>query len=324
MRWRWFLALAVGAAACVPAWATAPAYRITPAGLVLEGVSAQCPIIYDNDWWTDVPDAAYLWAKASAGKCNLRANIVSRDMWGQPDRYQHTLADGMKDCETLLRAARASGLRNIPDPVPGADRALVRPASGRIEETAFQRCPGSDRIVAEARKSTRARPLLVFCGGPCTTVAIAYLTDPSIAERMIVFQVDGGAYNGKDDWAWEIVKQRCRFANWARGYFWDKIGAWNPRVFDDLPRNPLCDLLRRYAASDLAKANQWGDGAWVYHTFDTRCLTRAADYDGVAITVPQDGTEVARMTAEFLMTMKDPSAWHAGASVEGPNRGGNP
>ncbi len=324
--------LKAGGLTCIPvmlelaasaASATVPPHRATPSGLVLEGVSAASPMIYDNDWWTDVPDAAYLWAKASAGKCNLRANIVSRDMWGQPGRYQYTLADGMNDCRELLRAARASGLRHIPDPVAGATQALVRPADGRIEGTAFQRSPGSDRIVAEARKASIKQPLLVFCGGPCTTVASAFLTDPSITERMIVFQVDGGAYNGQDGWAWEIVKLRCRFANWARGYFWDKIGTWKPEPFAALPSNPLCNLLKRYAGNDLARANQWGDGAWIYHTFDRRCLTRAADYDGVAITVPQDGTNVARMAGEFLATMKDPSMWHPAEATVSLSSGGS-
>ena len=48
-----------------PTLAEAPKYQMTEKGLILEGVSPQCPMIYDNDWWTDVPDAAYLWAKAS-------------------------------------------------------------------------------------------------------------------------------------------------------------------------------------------------------------------------------------------------------------------
>lgn len=41
--------------------------------------------------------------------------------------------------------------------------------------------------------------------------------------------------------------ERCRSANWARGYFWDKINTWKPERFGGLPRKPLCDFLRRYA-----------------------------------------------------------------------------
>jgi hypothetical protein len=34
-----------------------PGVKKSEAGFSLEHVSQECPIIYDNDWWTDVPDA---------------------------------------------------------------------------------------------------------------------------------------------------------------------------------------------------------------------------------------------------------------------------
>jgi hypothetical protein len=290
--------------------AVAPDFRVAKNELILAHVSSNCPIIYDNDWWTDVPDAAYLWAKASLGQCQLKGNIVSRDMWGWENGYTYKIEQGMVDCRKLLAAAGASGVRNIPDPVLGAAEALRRPQSGRIEDTPFTRTPGSDLIVTEARKTSADKPLLVFTGGPCTTVASAYLTDPAIADRMIVFQIDGSGYNGSDGWAWEIAMKRCRFANWARGYFWDKLQIWNPDRFKELPHNPLGDLLRTYAFSGLAKANQWGDGAWIFYTFDHRCLTRAEDYDNVAITVPKPGTNVKAMEDEFFATMRNPTVYH--------------
>lgn len=300
---------AIAQSTAMPALALKPAYRVTERGVTFEGVSAKNPMIYDNDWWKDVPDAAYLWAKASLGQADLRGNIVSRDMWGWEKGYTYQLEQGMKDARSLLAAARQSGLRNIPEPVPGANEALVRPVNGRIEETKFTRSPGSDLIVAEARKASRQRPLLVFAGGPNTTVAAAYLADPSIAERVLVFQVDGGAYNGKDSWAWQIVKQRLPFVNWARGYFWGDWSGWNPQRFKSLPNNPLGDALREYASSGLGKANQWGDGAWIFALFAPGCLTKAEDYDGMAITVPKEGTNVKAMEAEFFATMTDPRVY---------------
>ena len=112
---------------------------------------------------------------------------------------------------------QASGLCNVPEPIVGAEEAIRKPASGKVEDTKFTRSAGSDLIVSEARKATLGKPLLVFVGGSCTTVASAYLTDRSIVDRMIVFQIDGGGYNGSDGWAWEIAKTHCRFANWRRG-----------------------------------------------------------------------------------------------------------
>ena len=77
-------------------------------------------MIYDNDWWVDVPDAAYLWTKAAQGKCILKANIVSRDMWDWQKGYQYEMAQCLKDAEKALALARSSGLKNLPDPVPGS------------------------------------------------------------------------------------------------------------------------------------------------------------------------------------------------------------
>jgi len=305
----WLVLLAMVIFGRLNVQALLPEFSVTNGTLKLAGVSAANPVIYDNDWWTDVPDVAYLWAKASLGQCNMRGNIVSRDMWGWEKGYTYQLKQGMADCQKVFEAAQASGLRNIPAPVPGSDEALRKPASGKIEDTLFKRSPGSDLIVAEAKKASPEKPLLVFAGGPCTTVATAYLTDPTIFDRMIVCQIDGGAYNGSDGWAWEIAMKRCRFANWARGYFWDKLQVWKPDRFKELPHNPLGDLLRTYAKGDLARANQWGDGAWIFYTFEHRCLTQAEDYDHEAITVPKEGTDIKAMEDEFFITMKNPKVY---------------
>lgn len=285
------------------AHALPPEYRVENGQLLIAGVSPDCPMIYDNDWWQDVPDAAYLWTKASQGKCDLRGNVITRCTFGWERGYAHKLQEQIDDCQKLLAIARESGLRNVPEPVLGAQEALRRPKSGKIEDTRFDKSRGSELIVAEALKATHEKPLLVFLGGSCTTMAAAYLTDSSIADRVIVFQIDGGGYNGSDGWAWEIVMRRCPFANWARGYFWDKINVWKPDRFRELPANAVCDFLRRYAFEGHGKANQWGDGPWIFYTFNHRCLTGAEDYDGLAITVPRGATDVAAMEGEFFKTM---------------------
>ncbi len=162
--------------------AVPPKYKVSETQVIIEGVSPDNPVIYDNDWWTDVPDAAYIWAKASLGKCDLRGNIITRCTFGWEKGYAHKLEEQVKDCDKLLKAARASGLKKIPDPVVGAMDALREPASGLVTDTKYRPSPGSDLIVAQARKASAKKPLLIFCGGSCTTVATAYLTDPSIAD----------------------------------------------------------------------------------------------------------------------------------------------
>lgn len=301
-----FLWFAVSVA---PAQAVEPKYRVLEDRVVLEHVNTECPVIYDNDWWKDVPDAAYLWVKASLGQVNLRGNIVTRDMWNWDKGYQFKLDEGLKEAESLLDLARKSGVKNVPDPVRGANEILLKPKSGKIEDTKWTRTAGSELIVKEARRADPKKPLLVFVGGPCTTVANAYLSDPTIADRMIVFQVDGGAYNGKDTWSWEIVQQRCLFVNWAKGYFWGEWSRWNPKAFDKLPNNPLGETLKKYARSDLGKANQWGDGAWIFHLFEPRCLTKLEKQPGFGLTVPRDGTNISMMETEFFKTMTHPKAF---------------
>lgn len=289
--------------------AAPPSFKVNDNGFSIEHVSPDCPIIYDNDWWTDVPDAVYLWVKASRKECSLRGNIVTRDMWEWQNGYTFKLEEGLKDCRDLIANARASGLKNIPDPLIGCEKVLLRPESGKIEDTLFQQNAGSDLIVAEAMKASPSKPLLIFCGGPCTTVATAYLTNPAIAERIIVFQIDGGAYNGKDNWSWQIVEQRCFFANWARGYFWPQVEKWQPENFSSLPDNPVCDAMRRYAFGDLAKDNQWGDGAWIFWLFDRDCLTKAEIYDETGLTVPREGVNATAMGKEFFRTLLAPGTF---------------
>jgi hypothetical protein len=300
----WCLAGALAVLLAPAASAVIPEYT-NAAGIVrLQGVGPDNPILYDNDFWTDVPDAAYLWAKASRGEAKLVGNIVTRCTFGWETKYAHELRQQIGEAARLLQLARTSGLKHIPDPVIGSTVALRKPADGKVAETEFERTAGSALIIAEAKKATPERPLLVFVGGSCTTVASAFLAEPAIASRVIVFQVDGGAYNGSDQWAWDITIRHFRFVNWARGYFWDKIAVWNPKRFDELPHNPLCDFLREYAVSGLGKANQWGDGAWLFQIFAPGCITTVETYDGQALTVPRAGNNVTAMEEEFIRTMK--------------------
>jgi len=119
-------------------------------------------------------------------------------MWDWQKGYLYTLKQGIDDAWKSIKIARRSGLKNIPDPVAGCDKAFVKPDSGKIEDTKVIRSKGSELIVAEAKKASPREPLLVFVGGPLNTVANAYLMDSSIAERMVVFMTDLRGYNGKD------------------------------------------------------------------------------------------------------------------------------
>jgi hypothetical protein len=70
-----------------------------------------------------------------------------------------------------------------------------------------------------------------------------------------------------------------------------------------LPPTPLGSFLRHYATEGHGKANQWGDGPWIFYVFDHRCLSNVEDYDGVAITVPKGATNLSRIEEEFFATV---------------------
>ena len=209
--------------------AVVPNHVVESGALRLEGVGPENPVIYDNDWWFDVFDNNYLWAQASLGKMNLRGNIVSRDMWDWRKGYQYSMEQSWQDATKALRSANDSGLKNIPELTRGADQVLLRPASGRIEDTEPHPTPGSRLIVDEAKKASPERPLLVVVGGPQTTVANALLTHPEIAPNMVVFNLTvTGGYNGKDGWSAYVVAKQTRSVDWGGGEFCNKDSVFRP------------------------------------------------------------------------------------------------
>jgi len=163
-----------------------------------------CPVIYTNNSNQDCYTDEYLMALASAGDIRLRGIIVCT-----MDALDQTAADRA----ALVAKARRSGMRNIPDPVLGPGKPFVKPPSGKIEETRPWGSPAGRLIVAEARKATPRKPLVVVSGGPPAAVADAYLLDPSIADRVVVASHEGRTENDVmdvDPWGVYVVLERFR------------------------------------------------------------------------------------------------------------------
>ena len=326
----------LAAATCLAARAEAAPvkFRLTDKGLHVEGVDPACPMIYDNDWWSDTPDKNYLWAKASIGKANLRGNVVTRDLWDWRKGYKYSLKQGMDDARKSIAIARRSGLKNIPEPLPGCDRAFTRPASGKIEDTKVVRSKGSDLIVAEAKKASPQRPLLVFVGGPLNTVANALLTDPTIAERMVVLTTDIRGYNGKDPWANHIAATRCKVINFGAGRIWWPQRPAEPVMplqrFRDLPKSPQTTELHRIAKSFWDRSTKkdkptrddgFGDGAGVFLVFrpESWLAVQRQRIAGVFALRDVDGApfdvldarkcDFGVMREEFFATLADPAVY---------------
>ena len=231
----------------------------------------------------------------------------------------------MDDAKKAISLARKSGLANIPDLTRGSDQALVRPPSGRIEDTKPHPTNGSRLIVAEAKKASREKPLLVVAGGPQTTVANAILTNPEIAANIVVFNLTvTGGYNGKDGWAAYIVAKRTRSVDWGGGEFWDKDSVLRAEHFSSLPENPFTSDMKRFIQTGLGRANQLGDGAPLVWLFQPKCWKAAtlkqASYRGGSmqynavdesdaadvLVIPKSNTDLKVCREEFFRVLSSP------------------
>ncbi len=291
------------------------------------------PAIFDKDDYLNGYTGEFLLALASAGEIDLRG-IIAGTLWPEADPDE--ILAGHRE---YAAKARRSGLRNVPEPVAGAFRALRQPASSNIAETTALDSPGARLIVDEARKASPEKPLVVVAGGSLTTVACAYLIDPSIADRVIVSaalgrEQDMGDYNGfVDGWSAYIVLRQLRYVQFPVG-----IGAPEvpKRRFKRLPDNEFRDwLIDKHAPYSNLPAGTDVDGApaislvrsdfaararrvsfdrWsskairgIPHLAVAHYPTFKPDPQGTALVVTRARSSVA--TAEFWRAMRNPKIW---------------
>lgn len=241
----------------VPGWALLLVWALTMGSVTSSPAATprvklpydrDCPVIYDNDYANDYVDW-YLMALAGAGQIRYRGISTSSSI---APYNQHMPADALDDCVALrtsiVATGRASGLRNIPEPVAGTRGRLIKPTSGKVEDTQPLDSPGSRQIVREARAASAGKPLVVCVGGPLTVVADAYLLDNSIADKLVVTWLDNypdGMYgfNGwSDGWAAFIVLEKLRLVQ-----FTVESGAFasvpKDRLQNELPAGPMREFL---------------------------------------------------------------------------------
>jgi hypothetical protein len=205
-------------------------------------VDERNPVIVANDSVSDNWSGEYAMLLANSGGPRLAGIIVNQSP------YWPDLATNLGRWNELIAAARASGLRGIPDATGSAGNPLKRPADGQIESTIPNGSAGARLILEQsARLSLPWRPLVVVTGSRLTDVADAYLTDPTVAERVVVVSALGGAGGGAaamgwpngelDVWADWIVGQRFRYVQ-VNGYY-DQLGDVTTAKAANLPANPL-------------------------------------------------------------------------------------
>jgi hypothetical protein len=203
------------------------------------------PVILSNDgtgnWY-----GLYAVLFASTGGPSLAGIAVNTSS------YATSLEDNVGGWRTLVSAARASGLRDIPDPTASIGAPLVRPARDDIDATSPNGSEGARLIVdVSKRVSLPSRPVVVVAGGRLTDIADAYLLDHSVTERVVVVAALGStsarngamdAPNGElDPWADWIVAQRFRYVQVSAYY--DATRDLPASKLANLPKNPLGTLV---------------------------------------------------------------------------------
>lgn len=280
----------------------------TANGLVqLAGVGPGNPLLLDVGGCGASVACGYLAAKASLGQADLRGLVASRDLAQCDDgaACPPTLDQAVQDVTAYAGVLAAYGFQHLPPVTAGADQPLVRPPSGDLLETEFVTNPGSDLIVAEARRASARRPLLVLTAWPGTTVATAYLTDPRIADSVVVAMT--GAEPGRHPWAAEVVRRAFRtiVADQPGG---PRTEPDTPgRIGRELPPGEFRDAL--LATPAIAGGDTVGDAAFALY-LHRPYIWRAVE-ERERGTLVLTAFDVPEARSEWFATVADP-ALHGG------------
>jgi len=303
-----------------------PGYRITPNGVRIDGIRATNPtnrVIWDDDMYSESKQICwtYVNAQAKLGRLDLRGAIMTYAESNQ-QTWQRQI-DGYNFYRDLMRD---SGLTTVPDTfIAGARQRLVRPASGRIEDTQYRLSDGARFIIQQADASTTDNPLIVFVGGQATTVATAILERPDIANRMIVFSLSSipVGWNGKDEWASHIAARRAPHISFGRQTH--AMGG-DKAAWEGTPNNPLINYLR----NGFLALHDGGPVAWYFNQhLVTGAQRRIMVGDGNRKSISSDGIYVGSQPMEVKDVNTNPYGHlymgHTGPknSVHNPDNGLN-
>lgn len=136
--------------------------------------------------------------------------IVDNDYAGDPDGLV-ALAHQLLTESTEVVAITGTTLtppHDMPGGVPGSAQSAARevvqwltpttePAVPADTSTPFLELtsiPDASRVILDEAEKSSDLPLFVTCGGPLTNIAAALREDPTLAERMTLCWIGGGAY----------------------------------------------------------------------------------------------------------------------------------
>ncbi len=258
----------------------------TANGLVqLAGIGPSNPIVLDVNGCAGSVACGYLAAKATRGQADLRGLIATGEQ---------AAGDVQAYADMLTRY----GFTGIP---------VV--AAGSPEPSTPS--PGSDLIVAEAKGASAEQPLLVLTAWPGTTVAAAYLTDPGIADSVVVAM--SGAPADTEDATAEMVRGGFRtiLADQPGGPH-REAGA-RDRIERELPPGELRDALLGNQA--ISEGDIVGDAAFALYLH--RPYTWRAVEERESGTLALTAFDLPEARNEWFATMSD-SDLHGGRPLTPP------
>jgi hypothetical protein len=221
-------------------------------------VGPENPVILSNDGPFDNWHGEYAVLLAHAGGPSLAGIIVSTGgMWFDLDA-------NLAGWQELATRARESGFANVPDPIPSSSAPLQRPDDDNVDSTLPNDSVGARFIVETSlRLGTPERPVVIATGGRLTDVADAYLTDPTVADRIVVVSSLGTGFSGDprvarmgvpngemDPWADAIVAERLRYVQVSA--FYEQLADVPVERTPELPNNPLGAWMRDKQPNILA------------------------------------------------------------------------
>ena len=202
-------------------------------------------ILYEDDWSGDWL-GEYAVLLANSGGPPLAGIVVNASkIWGD-------LSVNVSGWNDLVKAARASGLQNIPGVTSSDGAPLTMPTDGQIDSTAPNNSRGAQLIRDLSRQLSQPNlPVVVVSATSLTDLADAYLIDHTVVDRVVVVAALGGysapnasmnAPNGDmDPWADWIVSQRFRYIQVCTYY--EQTQDVTTADLPSLPPNALGDRI---------------------------------------------------------------------------------
>jgi hypothetical protein len=190
-------------------------------GLYIHGITVKVgepilnPVIYDNDVYDDVFDDEWAYAMASLGEMNLAGLIVTPVL---TDFWDFRVPIGRRQPWNPARMRNALGFEWIKSlQLPSAQKQKVKKReNGRNRQAHISMCNSSMNNIGR----TPPLPIIVNIGGQSATLASAYILDPSIADKCVVYYTDLKVYNGHYRWASELVAAHFRVVSWGDDHWW--------------------------------------------------------------------------------------------------------